>query len=243
MKLNFVILAGGMAKRLGKISKQTPKSLIEVSGEPFIFKQLRHLKLQGAQKVILCVGNMGEKIKKKVGNGSKFGLDISYSFDGPTLLGTGGALKKALPKLDRAFFVLYGDSFLPINFNLVEEAFFKSKHPALMTVMKNENQWDKSNVSLKKNNLIDYNKNSPDKSMDYIDYGLGVLTKEVFANIRKETFDLSEIYRNLSKELKLEGYIVSNRFYEIGSYEGLQATRNFFLKEGDNIELCKTTFK
>ena len=124
--LPVAILAGGLATRLRPITETVPKALVEVAGEPFIFRQLDYLRNQGIRRVVLCLGYLGEMIQEIVGDGSKFELDISYSHDGPVLLGTGGAIKQALPLLGEQFFVLYGDSFLPVDFAPVERAFLES---------------------------------------------------------------------------------------------------------------------
>tara|TARA_B110000438_G_C15732738_1_gene614937 strand:+ start:536 stop:1246 length:711 start_codon:yes stop_codon:yes gene_type:complete len=233
MTFPVVILAGGLATRLRPITEKIPKSLVEVAGEPFICRQLKYLESQGVKKVTLCVGYLGEMIESVIGTGNQFGLEINYSLDGPKLLGTGGAIKKALPLLGENFFVQYGDSFLPINYSSVEEAFNASQRLALMTILKNDNQWDKSNVSYLGNELVEYNKECPNSDMNYIDYGLGILSSRLFESYEEDhPFDLSEIYKGLSHRSELEGYPVKHRFYEIGSHQGLEETINFFLTRG-----------
>ena len=144
--LPVVILAGGLATRMKPITEKIPKSLIEVNGKPFIIHQLNYLKSQGIQSVVLCIGHLGGMIQSLIGSGESLGLNIRYSLDGDKLLGTGGAIKKSLPLATKDFFVLYGDSFLPIHYKSVEDAYFLSKKNALITVVKNNNQWDRSNV-------------------------------------------------------------------------------------------------
>ncbi|NBQ55699.1 MAG: nucleotidyl transferase, partial [Verrucomicrobia bacterium] len=165
------ILAGGLATRLRPITEKIPKALVEVAGKPFVFHQLDWLKRQKIHHVVLCVGYFGEMIREQVGAGERWGMQIKYSFDGEKLLGTGGALKKALPLLGDEFFVFYGDSFLPIDFLPVEQAFQASGKPALMTFLKNQGQWDRSNVEAQEGRLIAYNKKAPSLAMEYIDYG------------------------------------------------------------------------
>ena len=201
--LPVAILSGGLATRLHPITKTLPKALIRVSGQPFIFHQLKFLRKQGIRKVVICIGHFGEMIKSCVGDGTKFDLKILYSSEGEKLLGTGGAIKKALPKLGENFFVLYGDTFLPINFNLVEKAYLSSDKLCMMTVLKNDGKWDQSNVLFKKNKLIEYNKRKPIVEMKYIDYGLSVLSASVFNNYsNKSIFDLSDLYESLSLQKK-----------------------------------------
>ena len=235
MMMPVAILSGGLATRLYPVTETTPKSLVDINGKPFIYHQLEHLKDQGIDRVILCVGHMGELIQESVGDGAKFGLKVTYSFDGPVLLGTGGALRRALPQLGEQFFVLYGDSFLPIQFREVQEAFVAQGKPALMTIMENKGQWDKSNVVYDGGKLISYNKEAPSPEMTFIDYGVGVLTAKTLDQYpESEKFELSNLYHELAKKGQLAGHQVQERFYEIGSLEGLADTKAYF-KERDVI--------
>src|SRR3954469_8067206 len=146
-KWPVAILAGGMATRLRPITDKVPKALITVAGEPFLVHQLRLLYAAGLCKAVLCVGYRGEMIEKEFGDGGAFGVELTYSFDGPELLGTGGAIKKALPLLGGSFLVLYGDSYLPIDYAAPVKALVATGKLGLMTVFKNESRWDKSNVA------------------------------------------------------------------------------------------------
>ena len=225
------ILAGGLATRLRPITEKIPKALIEVAGRSFICRQLEYLRGQGVTRVVVCTGYLGEQIEAVVGDGHAFGLDVCYSPDGPTLLGTGGALKRALPLLGERFFVLYGDSFLPCDFHEVQQAFVSSGRPALMTVLHNGDRWDKSNVLFRDGQIIEYNKRSPRLEMEYIDYGLGILSAEVLGGYPAgQPFDLAELYHQLSLAGKLSGHEVHERFYEIGSHEGLKEAELYFSK-------------
>jgi NDP-sugar pyrophosphorylase family protein len=230
--LPVAILAGGLATRLRPITATIPKSLVEVAGKPFLHHQLAYLQAQGVSTVVMCIGHLGEMIQASVGDGSGFGMHVSYSPDGETLLGTGGALKRALPRLGDAFFVLYGDSFLPIDFAAVEQAFIESGKPALMTVLENGDQWDKSNVLFRGSQIIEYNKTATRLEMKHIDYGLGVLRSEVFGDTPGgEAFDLATLYHQLSIKGQLAGYEVYKRFYEIGSVQGLEETEAFLTQD------------
>ena len=173
---SVAILAGGLATRLCPLTEVIPKALVDVAGKPFIVRQLGYLREQGISHVVLCIGYLGYMVQNVVGSGESFGLKVSYSEDGPTLLGTGGALRKATSYLSDEFFVLYGDSFLPVNFSAVQTAYQLRKQPALMTVIKNLDQWDKSNVLFVEGQLIEYNKRKPRAEMAYIDYGLGAVS-------------------------------------------------------------------
>ena len=207
-----------------------PKSLIEVAGKPFIFHQLRYLKKQNIKSVILCTGYLGDKIYDYVGDGSKWGIDVRYSPDGPHPLGTGGAIKKALPMLGKCFFVLYGDSYLPVDFKKVQNSYINSGKKGLMTIIKNNNKWDISNVELEFNQIKVYDKNNVRSSMTHIDFGLGLLNEKIFEACQSgAAFELSEIYRKLSLNGELFGYEVFERFYEIGSRQGLSDTHNYLM--------------
>jgi NDP-sugar pyrophosphorylase family protein len=228
------ILAGGLATRLRPITETLPKALVEVVGRPFICRQLDYLRTQGIRRVVLCLGYLGEMIQDVVGDGSKFDLDISYSPDGPVLLGTGGALKQAIPLLGEHFFVMYGDSFLPVDFAPVERAFFERGKAALMTVLENGDRWDKSNVLFHKRELVEYNKHAPRPEMSFIDYGLGVLTSRTLETYPDgQPLDLAEVYHALSRKRQLAGYEVHERFYEIGSHSGLKETETYFMEKGE----------
>ncbi|WP_145573405.1 nucleotidyltransferase family protein [Yersinia alsatica] len=227
---SIAILAGGLATRLRPITETIPKALVDVAGVPFICRQLNYLRDQGIEQVVLCIGYLGEMIETLVGNGEQFGLKVSYSSDGTTLLGTGGALRKALPLLGEHFFVLYGDSFLPVDFSAAQRAYIHSGQQGLMTVLKNSDRWDKSNVLSIDGQLVEYNKRAPRADMTHIDYGLGVLSAGVLSHYPLDHFfDLADVYHTLSVTGQLAGLEVQERFYEIGSHSGLKEAEEFFL--------------
>ncbi len=232
MSLPIAVLAGGLATRLRPITEKIPKALVDVAGQPFVFRQLDYMRQQGISRVVLCLGYLGEQVEAVVGDGSAFDLDVRYSWDGPRLLGTGGALRQALPLLGEQFFVFYGDSYLPIDFRAVERDFLASGKPALMTVLRNDDQWDKSNVLFRDGRIAEYNKQTPRPEMTHIDYGLGVMSASVLENtLANEPFDLADIYHELSVRGVLAGHEVFERFYEIGSHKGLDETIEYFNKE------------
>ncbi len=226
-----VILAGGLATRLWPDTKSIPKSMISIAGKPFIDWQLSLLKEKGIKKILLCIGYLGEQIEDFVGNGEKWDLEISYSYERETLLGTGGALRKALDKLDDNFFLTYGDSYLPVSYIDIQESFIKSGQSALMTIYKNYNDFDKSNVAIENGKIKRYKKNSDDKDLIYIDYGLLVLSKSTIKKIPPdEIIDLSQPLQNLVTTGELASYEVNQRFYEIGSRSGIE-NLEVYLKE------------
>jgi MurNAc alpha-1-phosphate uridylyltransferase len=228
MSLPVAILAGGLATRLRPLTERIPKSLVEVAGKPFAVHQLELLRRQGLTRIVFCVGHLGEMLQAALGDGSPWDVHLSYAFDGVRLLGTGGALRKALPLLGEAFFVLYGDSYLECDYRAVERAFGASGKPGLMTVCRNDNRWDRSNVLLCKNRILRYNKHGPTPNMRYIDYGLGVLRASVFDVYPPDTvIDLATIYEDLVAQDQLAALEVKQRFYEIGSPAGLAETEQY----------------
>lgn len=226
--LPVAILAGGLATRLRPLTEKVPKSLIEVNGEPFLAHQLRLLRSHGVTRVVLCLGYLGEKVRDAVGHGEAFGIEVDYSFDGPELLGTGGAVKRALPQLGEAFFVLYGDSYLVCDYAAVAGEFVSAGKLALMTVFRNQGLWDCSNVEFQAGRIVAYDKKQQTDRMHYIDYGLGVFQAAAFDHLPAGcACDLADLYRDLLQSGQLAGYEVSQRFYEIGSPAGLEETARF----------------
>lgn len=231
--LPVAILAGGLATRLRPATEKVPKSLLDVNGEPFIAHQLRLLKDNGVSRVVLCVGFLGEMVRHAVKDGRAFGLEVKYSFDGPALLGTAGALKRALPLLGPAFLTLYGDSYLVCDYRGVAAQFEESRKQGLMTVFHNEGQWDSSNVEFTDGRIVAYNKKERTPRMKYIDYGLGAFTAKAFERVTAEkAFDLAELYQAILADGELAGMEIPQRFYEIGSPAGLEETARFIARQG-----------
>jgi NDP-sugar pyrophosphorylase family protein len=221
--LPVAILAGGFATRLRPITEKIPKLLVEVAGEPFFSHQIRLLKQQNLTHIVLCVGYLGERIVEAYGDGSKWGVKIEYAFDGPKLLGTGGALIAALPWLGEAFYVLYGDSYLPIDYRAVGDVFLRSGRLGLMTVYENHGRYDTSNVWFEDGEIKRYDKQARVPAMHHIDYGLGVFRPAAFDGFPRDTVvDLAEVQQSLLARRQLAGCEIRQRFYEIGSHEGLK---------------------
>lgn len=217
-----LILCGGLATRLQPITKTIPKSLVLVNDKPMLQHQLDMLQKQGIKHVVLCVGHLGEMIQDSFGDRYK-DIIIEYSFDGAKQLGTGGAIKKSLSKLSDTFFVLYGDSYLPVDYKPILEHFNKIKKQGLMTVFKNENLYDVSNVVFVNNEIINYDKKNKISEMNYIDYGLSIFSTMVFDKYPVNCpFDLSQVMTDLVNNKQLTGFEVFNRFYEMGSINGLK---------------------
>jgi NDP-sugar pyrophosphorylase family protein len=221
----LALLAGGLATRMRPLTERVPKALLEVAGEPFIAHQLRLLQREGIRRVVLCVGYQGEAIEAFIGDGGRFGLEVLYSSDGPTLLGTGGSLRKVLPLLGPEIMVMYGDSWLDIPYGPVVAAFRAGGKPALMTVFRNDGRWDKSNVWFENGRLVAYDKARKLPQMHHIDWGLGVIRAQALQPYPTDVpFDLADVYTSLARAGELAGFEVGTRFYEIGSPEGLAET-------------------
>jgi len=232
MSLPLAILAGGLATRLRPLTEKIPKSLVEVAGKPFIVWQIELLRRNGVAHLVLCLGYLGGQVQAELGDGSRWGMQVDYIFDGPRLLGTGGALRRALPRLGEAFFVLYGDSYLDCDYAAVESAFRASGKLGLMTVFRNANLWDRSNVIFENGRIQCYDKKNLVPEMKHIDYGLGVLQASTLVRYPADrALDLATVYQDLLAQDQLAGYEVSQRFYEIGSPAGLQETRDYILRE------------
>lgn len=222
MNIPVAILAGGLATRLRPLTERVPKVLLPVAGKPFLEHQLNLLRAQGIRRVVLCLGYLGELVEKQFGDGSKFEMELKYSLDGPVLLGTGGAIRQALPKLGHRFFVLYGDSYLTVPFAPVAQAFERSAKRGLMTVYRNEGLYDSSNVVFRGGQIVKYDKKNREPEMRYIDYGLSLFQASVFEEWPPgQKFDLAEVMQKLVSRGDLAGFEVAERFYEIGSPAGL----------------------
>lgn len=220
-QIPVAILAGGLATRLRPITEKIPKSLVPVAGRPMLAHQLEMLQARGIRRAVLCIGFLGEMIQQEFGD-EAYGIKLNYSFDGEKLLGTGGAIKRALPKLGAEFFILYGDSYLPIQYAPVAEYFHHNGKPGLMTVYRNEGKYDTSNVVFHDGEIRVYDKKARLPEMHHIDYGLSLFKASVFDRYGKDqVFDLAEVMGRLVSEKQLAGYEVPERFYEMGSPAGL----------------------
>jgi NDP-sugar pyrophosphorylase family protein len=240
------------------LTERVPKVLLDVAGRPFAEHQLRLLRDSGITDVVFCVGFLGEMVEQTLGDGSRYGVSIKYSYDGDTLCGTGGALIRALPLLGDAFLIMYGDSYLDCDYAAVARTFVESRKLGLMAVIRNEGRWDKSNVLFDNGNIVRYDKKNRTSDMLYIDYGLGALRRDALdpwcgaasggadAPVRprgerratrggpdegvrpsEAVLDLADVYHALSLRNELAGFEMHDRFYEIGSPEGLRETDEY----------------
>ena len=222
LDIPVAILAGGLATRLRPVTEKIPKSLVPVAGKPFLAHQLELLHARGIRRAVLCIGYLGEMIQREFGDGKAYGVRLDYSFDGPKLLGTGGAIKRALPLLGDEFFVLYGDSYLPVEYRPIAEFFRHSGKLGLMTVYRNEGRYDTSNVVFHDGEIAVYDKKNRPPEMRHIDYGLSLFKASVFESYSaSQAFDLAGVMGKLVREKQLAGYEIRERFYEMGSPAGL----------------------
>jgi len=226
------VLAGGLGTRLGDHVRDTPKPLLPVAGEPFILHQLRLLARYGAREAVVCVGYLGEQIVERVG-AERFGISISYSHDGPDQLGTLGAIRRAAPLLGPRFLVLYGDTYLRLDYAAAAAQWEVSGLPAMMTVLRNDSRWDTSNVLFDGSRVVAYDKRAPTEAMRWIDYGLGGLRADALRAVGEQASDLAELYHVLARRGELFGFAATERFYEIGTPAALAETNAFLATVSD----------
>jgi len=228
----IVVLMGGLGTRLGL--KDIPKAMADVHGHPFFDYQLKVLKRWRFHKFLFLVGYQADYIENYYGDGTEKQIDIQYSYDGERPLGTGGALKNAEEKLEKDFLLIYGDSFMDIDYQEVVYRYQEEKtagKTGIMTILNNENCFDKSNVVYRDGKLLLYDKTNTNDEMHYIDYGVSMMSKKALSEKRADkSFDLSEIFTSLSKSGKLAAQVVTKRFFEIGSQKSLMEFRDYAKK-------------
>jgi NDP-sugar pyrophosphorylase family protein len=207
------------------LTDEVPKPLLTVAGRPFLEHPLELLKDHGARRIVLAVGYLGEQFEAALGDGSRFGLEISYVHDGPMPAGTAGAVRRALPELGEEFLVLYGDTYLRIDYADVARTFRESGLPALMTVLHNRDQLERSNAFLRAGRVVAYDKESPPEGAEWIDYGLLAFERAVLETDGPD--DLADLTRDLAAAGRLAGYEATERFYDIGTPEALAETERF----------------
>jgi len=234
--IKVAILAGGLGKRLGNLTLDTPKSMIKINHKPFIEWQLNLLSAKGVSEVVLCTSHYSQKIKDYVEDGKRFNIKVKYSDDGPEQLGTGGAIKNAIDLLGDSFMVIYGDSYLDIDYAEVERVFGDSNLPAMMTIYRNMGKYDLSNVLFETSIIKKYSKNNVNSHFQHIDFGLSLFKREVFNEIKEGScFDLADLCEELAENGKLAGFEVKNRFYEVGSKEGIEDFLKYIEKDENDF--------
>jgi NDP-sugar pyrophosphorylase family protein len=230
--MQAVILAGGLGTRLRPLTRTVPKVMVPVLGIPFVEYQLALLKNNGVDDFVFCLGHLGEKVRRHLGNGSAYGCRIGYSFDGPRLLGPAGALKRAERLLQDRFFVTYGDAYLRAPYDEMMETLGSSGKLAVMSVYRNENRFGKSDIVVRGDTVVRYDKKRKVKGMDWINYGVTALRKEALNLIPKGEFcDEESFYGSLIKRGELLAFEVEERFYEIGTHASLSEFEAYVEKE------------
>ncbi len=237
MNPQTVILAGGLGTRLRPLTNSRPKSMVELLGKPFLQHQIELLRGQGLRRFLLCVGHRADQIVSRFGDGTALEVDIKYSYDGASPLGTGGALVKALPLLDRWFLVLDGDSFLPIDFHALILQFQKQRPLALMAVYRNANRYVPSNVSIQRGWVNAYDRSR--QGFVYIHAGLTIFDRQALERIPPDRFLLmDEVYQGLVAQRQLACFVLRRRFYEMGSFAGLAELERYISKAGHSAPLA-----
>ncbi len=220
--VQVVILAGGLATRLGGLTRNQPKSMVKVLGKPFLEYQLELLRRGGVKNIVLCIGHMGEQIEGHFGDGKRYGVNIRYSVE-DKLLGTAGAFKQAESLLDDAFFTMYGDSYLFLDFSATMRYFKSRNRLALMTVYKNYDRYGRSNTVVEGNLVKKFSKQEKTENMVYIEYGANIFSKEALNMIPEDQFySLDDLFPRLIEMEELLAFEVKERFYEVGSPQGLK---------------------
>jgi NDP-sugar pyrophosphorylase family protein len=233
--MQAVIMAGGMGTRLGRLTARLPKSLVNIHGRPFLEYQIDLLRKNGIRKVLLCIGHLGEQIKERFGTGRDLGVTIRYSEEGEDLLGTGGALKKAEPLLEERFLLLWGDSYLLLDYRKIWNAFLKAHRLGLMVVYKNSNDRIPSNVAVRDDRVALYNKWKTHSDMLYIDNGLSAWRKDILGMIPSgKPFEIERLFQRLSERGEVAAYETEQRFYEVGSISGLGELKRILRDSGQS---------
>jgi NDP-sugar pyrophosphorylase family protein len=229
--MQIAILAGGLATRLRPLTEGTPKSMVMIQGRPFLEYQLDFLRKNRVAGVVLCIGYLGEQIENYFGDGRKFGMNITYSYESQQLLGTAGALKKAEKLLEDPFFTMYGDSYLSLNFADALSYFRSQNKLALMSVYKNYDRYERSNTVIKGDLVKKFSKKEKTKDMVYIEYGANIFRKEVLGLIPEgRPYSLEELFPELIRREELLAYEVRERFYQIGSSQGLEEFKRYVMQ-------------
>jgi NDP-sugar pyrophosphorylase family protein len=223
------VLAGGLGTRMAAITgANTPKVLLPVAGRPFIDFKLASLAAEGIERVVLLLGHGASLIADHVGSGARYGLRVMCRSDGPVLLGTGGAIRRALDVLGSVFWVTYGDTYLRVPMGEIEGAFGVGNPEGMMTVLRNRDRWDQSNLRVEQRLVVEHRKGAAPGTYEYIDYGLAILGRETLEAFPAESpFDLEQAFQRLIARRRMGAYVVSQRFYEIGSPEGYRQTDEF----------------
>ncbi len=232
--MQAVVIAGGLATRMHPSTLTVPKSMLTVAGRPFVDWQLERLAAAGVRDVVMCVAFLGEQIQTHVGDGARFGVRVQWSYEGPTLLGTAGALRAALPLLEPIFVVTYGDSYLPFDYaGPLRMLAAGDDADGVMSVFRNDGKWDASNVLTDGVWVLRYEKGTRDPQLDCIDYGATALRRDVVARLPEgKSLGLEVVQTDLADRGRLRAYVAHERFYEVGSPAGLAELDRYLRNPG-----------
>jgi N-acetyl-alpha-D-muramate 1-phosphate uridylyltransferase len=231
--MQVAIIAGGLATRLGRLTQNVPKSLLMIEGKPFLQHQLGRLREGRIEDVVVCTGHLGHQIQDYFGDGSRFGVNLVYSHEEKPM-GSAGALRLAKDKLQDPFFTIYGDSYLSLDFGAILKHFNSQNRLALMTVYENADLYDRSNTAVKGHLVEKYSKKEKTPGMVYIDYGANLFRKPVLELVPEgQVYSLEDLFAQLIEKRELLAYEVKERFYEIGSLQGLTEFREYMERRSD----------
>ncbi len=223
--LPVFLLAGGAGTRIASMYAGTPKCLIDIHGKPFLSYVLENIKRFGFNRVVILAGHLSQPIIDYAGDGASFGLNIQYSLDGAQLLGTGGAIRKALPFAEDDFVVSYADSYLDYDWSPIVDHYFRSGSQSLVSIYKNDDATDKSNIIFKDGKIVSYCKKNQTPDHNYIDWGVSVFSKKTFTQCPENSWDLSNYLLDRIAQNALDGFAVPQKYFEIGTPHALEAFR------------------
>jgi NDP-sugar pyrophosphorylase family protein len=236
MTRSVVVLAGGLGTRVAHLTDaDVPKAMLPVCGRPFVDVKLAELVAAGAEEIVMLVGHGAEKLRVHVGSEVEGGVPVRFVEDGPTLLGTGGAIRHALDLLPDPFWTTYGDTLLSVPLEAAEDQLARTPTlSGVMTVLRNQDRWETSNVSIDEHMLVTaYDKGVLSGSHEYIDYGMLLLRHEPFAQRAPGTaFDLGEVLREAVVSRRLGAFVVHERFHSIGTEAAWQETEEWARASG-----------
>jgi histidinol-phosphate phosphatase family protein len=221
-----VILAGGHGTRVRHLTgPEQPKAMLPVDGRPFIDFKLASLAAAGATDIVLLVGHGAAPLREHVGGGEAFGVRVTYVDEGEELVGTGGAIARALSQLPNTFWVTYGDTLLEVPLRRVEAELRTRDVLGVMTTFENRDRWAPSNVDVEGDLVTAHEKGAPPGTYRWIDYGMLLLRRAAFAGFADESvFDLTELLQSLVARRKLAAFPVSQQFHDVGTEEAWRET-------------------
>jgi NDP-sugar pyrophosphorylase family protein len=229
--MQAVILAGGLGTRLGSITQQVPKPMVPVAGKPYLEHQITLLAQQRIAEIVLLTGYLGEQIENYFGNGSRWGVSIRYSREAMPL-GTGGALREARSLLASQFLLIYGDSYLPLDYGDVLQRLADAGVCGVMVVYDNAfgDTSVHNNVAIRDAQVSRYDKTSANNpELRYVEAGVLAFERRLVDRIPSQgVVSLEqEVFPLLIAESQMAAYVTTQRFYDIGTPDRLRAIEEF----------------